>query len=1037
MKKYTILILLLSLSSAYLTAQKRNNKYTLSYDTSLYSALSWRSIGPYRGGRSAAVTGVSGKPNLFYMGTCGGGVWRTRDGGNTWHNISDGFFGGSIGSVAVAASDHNVIYAGGGEVTLRGNVSFGYGIWKSTDAGDTWRQSGLSKSRHIPRICIHPDNPDIVYAAVLGDLFKASDERGVYRSKNGGKTWDRILFANENSGAVDLVIDPVNPRILFASTWNVRRTPYSLSSGGAGSALWKSTDGGDHWEKLNDHKGFPKGPTGIIGVSVSAVDNHRIYAIIEAPEGGVFRSDDGGKTWQRTNSEHALRQRAWYYSRIYADPQILDRVYVMNVSYHVSNDGGRTFQTRNAPHGDHHDLWIAPEDNQRMIIADDGGGQISFDAGNHWSTYMNQPTAQFYRVTTDNHFPYRIYGAQQDNSAIRINHRSEGWSIGEHDWESTAGGESAYIAVNPLDDDEVFGGSYDGFLSYLNHRTRERRIINVWPDNPLGHGVEDMKYRFQWNFPLFFSPNNPHKLYAASNHLHVSYNAGQSWKTISPDLTRNDTTKQQSSGGPITQDNTSVEYYCTIFSAAESPYEKDLIWTGSDDGLVYITRDGGEHWENVTPPTMPAWMMINSIEIDPFHKGGMYFAGTRYKLGDYAPYLYKTEDYGKSWKRIVNGIPDEHFTRVVRADPGRKGLLYCGTESGMYISFDDGASWNSFQLNLPIVPITDLAIKNNNLIAATQGRAFWMIDDLSVLHQLGSQVSTGPLDVFEPLPVYLIPGYATRQQPVKAGKNHANGLMLFFCLKESPDSIDKLSIGFFDSNAKLIKRFAKGDKKSPLKLKKGSNEFIWNMRYPDAENFEGNIMWWASTQGPLAVPGHYFARFIAGNDSLDIPFEILGDPRSSATQADYQAQFDFLIKVRDKLSEIHLAIREIRNVRKDLNELKSVWKNDSSADTLISLADTMIKQMTQIEKALYQTQNRSNQDPLNFPIRLNNKLAHAATLAATGHFGPTDQSLAFYEDIVIRIDRQLNLWKDIKDEDIPAFNQLVHQLNLAIIKVRD
>ena len=532
-KALIMLMLVMVMSINDTEAQRRkkskNTVPTVQYDANLYDGLTWRSIGPYRGGRSAAVTGVAGKPTLFYMGATGGGVWRTTDGGSTWENISDGYFGGSIGAVAVSESDNNVIYVGGGEVTVRGNVSSGYGMWKSEDAGETWKSVGLADSRHIPRVRIHPDNPDLVYAAVLGDLFKPSNERGVYRSKDGGKTWEKILFANADAGAVDLTFDPNNPRILYASTWRIRRTPYSLESGGEGSAIWKSTDGGDNWTEITRNDGLPKGIIGISGITVSPVNSQRVWAIIEANDGGVFRSENGGKTWQKVNSERKLRQRAWYYSRIYADTKDEDMVYVMNVQYHRSKDGGKTFETFNAPHGDHHDLWIAPEDNQRMIIADDGGAQVSYDGGENWSTYMNQPTAQFYRVTTDNSFPYRIYGAQQDNSTVRIARRTDGGSIGESDWESTAGGESAHIAPDPENPDIVYGGSYDGFLSRVDHENNQMRLVDVWPDNPMGHGAEDMKYRFQWNFPIFFSPHDPNKLYTTSNHVHVTTNEGQSW----------------------------------------------------------------------------------------------------------------------------------------------------------------------------------------------------------------------------------------------------------------------------------------------------------------------------------------------------------------------------------------------------------------------------------------------------------------------------------------------------------------------------
>ena len=724
MNRSICILLALAICSAALAQKKSTAKPTVTFDEKLYGGLEWRSIGPYRGGRSAAVAGVPGKPNLYYMGATGGGVWRTTDAGNSWENISDGFFGGSIGAVAVSEWDNNVIYVGGGEECVRGNVSYGYGMFRSTDAGKTWTSLGLKDSRHIPRIRIHPKNPDLVYAAVLGDLFRPTEERGVYRSEDGGKNWKRILFANASAGVVDLVMDPNNPRILFASTWRIRRTPYSLESGGEGSALWMTKDGGDTWTDITKNEGLPKGTWGIAGLAVSPVNSDRVFAIIENDNGGVYRSDDGGKVWKRMNEDRNLRQRAWYYSRIYADTKDEDICYVLNVSYHRSKDGGKTFQNYNAPHGDHHDLWIAPEDNLRMVIADDGGAQVSFDAGENWTTYNNQPTAQYYRVTTDNNFPYRIYGAQQDNSTQRILHRTDGGSIGERDWDASAGGESGWLAIDPTNNDIVYGGSYDGLLERKNHATGESRSINAWPDNPMGHGAEGAKYRFQWNFPIFFSPHDPTKLYAGSNVLHVTHNSGEKWEIISPDLTRNEPSKLVASGGPITKDNTGVEYYCTIFTAAESPYEKDLILVGSDDGLLHITKNGGKTWDKLAIPGLPEWTMFNSVDFDPFVKGGAYVATTSYKSGDYHPYLFKTKDYGKTWTKITDGIDPGHFTRVVRADLKRPGLLYAGTESGMYVSFDDGMSWKPFQLNLPIVPITDLTIKNDNLIAATQGRSF-------------------------------------------------------------------------------------------------------------------------------------------------------------------------------------------------------------------------------------------------------------------------------------------------------------------------
>ena len=1007
-----------------------------SYPEEFYGGLEWRNIGPFRGGRSAAVTGVPGKPNLYYFGSTGGGVWRTTDAGRTFENISDGYFGGSIGAVAVSDWDPNVIYVGGGEKTVRGNVSYGYGMWKTVDAGKTWSEIGLKNSRHIPRIKIHPKNPDLVYAAVLGDLFKPTSERGIYRSKDGGQSWEQVLFVNDNAGFVDLVLDPTNPRILYASSWRIRRTPYSLESGGKGSAIWKSTDGGDTWTNISKNEGLPGGIWGISGITVSPVNNERVWALIENQDGGVYRSDDGGKIWKKTNSSRSLRQRAWYYTRIYADTQDEDKVYVLNVNYHVSTDGGRTFESSNAPHGDHHDLWIDPENNERMIIGDDGGAQISFDAGANWSTYHNQPTSQFYRVVTDNAFPYRIYGAQQDNSTVRIAHRTSGRFIGESDWESTAGGESAHIAIDPTNDEIVYGGSYDGYLTRYNHDTEEIQAVNVWLDNPMGWGAEGMKYRFQWNFPIFFSPHNPKKIYTASNHLHASTNGGQSWDLISPDLTTNDTTKLGSSGGPITKDNTSVEYYCTIFAASESQHEEGVIYTGSDDGLIHITKDGGKNWKNITPPGIPKWTMINSIEVDPFNKGGMLFAGTRYKLGDYQPYLYKTSDYGATWTKITTGIANDHFTRVLRADPERQGLLYAGTETGMYISFDNGLSWKPFQMNLPIVPITDLTIKNNNLIAATQGRGFWIIDDLTPLHQLSDQVVQSSAYLFKPMETYRMGGGNGRTSKT-AGTNHPGGVLTYFFLKDTA-AVDTVSLSYKEANGTVIKTFSNHpDKKKDeekLEFNQGMNMFNWDMIYPDAKTFDGMILWWSNTSGPTAVPGEYTIDLTVNGETSTQSFTLIKDPRSSASQEDLQKQFDFLIEVRDKLTETHEAITNIRKAKSKINEVTKSLDAEEYKE-LKDKAKDVVKRMSDIEKALYQTKNESRQDPLNFPVRLNNKLGHLAALTSYGDNAPTEQSYAFKDEVIANIDAQLSELYKIFNEEITEINQLIIDNKIQLIEL--
>ena len=1026
-------------------SKRVSKKDIIKISESNYESLKYRSIGPHRGGRSSAVTGVPGKPNLFYFGSAGGGIWKTVDGGDTYENISDGFFGGSIGSVSVSKSDPNVIYVGGGEVTLRGNVSSGYGVWKSVNAGRTWSFSGLPKSRHIPRIVIDPKNHDIVYAAVLGNIYKPTEDRGVYKSVDGGQSWSRVLFSNKHSGAVELVIDPSNPRILYASTWRVNRTPYSFNSGGKGSALWKSVDQGKTWKKISTNKGFAVGVLGIIGVTVSPVNPQKIWAIVEnETSGGVYRSDDGGLSWSYINSSRSLRQRAWYYSKIYADTQDEDIVYVMNVSYHKSKDGGKTFESHDAPHGDHHDLWIAPENNQRMIIGDDGGAQISYDGGETWSTYYNQPTAQFYRVTTDNSFPYRIYSAQQDNTTLRIRHRSSGNGISEDDWEPTAGGESAHIAVDPLDNDIVYGGSYGGYLTRLNHKNNSERGINVWPDNPMGYGAEGMKYRFQWNFPIHFSKHNPKKLYTFSNHVHLSEDEGQSWKVISPDLTTNTPEKLKSSGGPITQDNTGVEYYCTIFAANESPIKEGLIWVGSDDGLLHLTRNGGENWENVTPKDLPEWLMVNSIEPSAFDPAVCYVAGTLYKTGNFKPYLYKTVDYGKNWSLITNGIDAEHFTRVLRADPLKKGLLFAGTETGMYISHDDGISWNPFQLNLPIVPITDLTIKNGSLIVSTQGRGIWILDDLTVIHQINPNTINQEIKLFKPKKSYRILGSGGLEEVLgksdnlflTQGTNLANGVIIHFNIKRYDSVMDKVAISIKEKDGTLIKKFSNRDKNNKLKVKKGGNTFVWNTLYNGPETPKDMIFWSASFDGAKAVPGEYKVVLEKNQLSEEQDFTILPDPRSEVSISQMKKQFDFINNINKTVDRAHRAIKNIRIICKKLKDFVDNYSDVQKYSDLMNKAKSLSKSLNDVEKTLYQTQNKSAQDPLNFPIRLTNKLGYLNSLVANSDFPPTNQDELVRIELTNKVNFCLSTYDKLISEDLENFNKAFAELNLDYLTIK-
>ncbi len=1029
-KIFLAIACIISFAAIAQTKKKNAEQPQVDNDSVFFSKVKYRLVGPWRGGRSAAVAGSYKNKNTFYFGATGGGVWKTTDGGSNWKNISDKYFGSSIGAVAVAPSDEAVLYVGEGENTMRGNVSEGLGgMWRSDDGGRSWKNIGLKDSRHIIRIVIHPKDPNTVWVASMGHLFGPNTERGVFKTTDGGKTWKRTLYVNDQTGASDLVMEPNNPNVFYAGTWRVIRTPYSLESGGEGSGLWKSIDGGETWTNISSKKGLPKSTWGIVGVAVSASNPDKVYSILENANGGMYMSNDGGETWSLTSSDNNIRQRAWYYTKVFVDPKNENLVYAPNVGFMRSRDGGRTFQGVRTPHGDHHDLWIDPDDGNRMIVADDGGAQVSFDGGENWSTYQNQPTAQFYRVSTDNSFPYRILGAQQDNSTVRIKSRTYSGSISTDDWQPTAGSESGYVVADPLNPDIVYGGNYGGYISRLDHKTGEDRAISVWPDNPMGAGADVLKYRFQWNFPIFFSPHNPKKLYTAGNHLFSTEDEGQSWKELSPDLTTNDKSKQASSGGPITKDNTSVEYYCTIFTAMESPVEKDLLWTGSDDGLIHVSKDGGKSWENVTPKDAPKWMMWNCVEADPFKKGAAYFVGTRYKLDDYTPYIYKTEDYGKSWKLITNGIDKMHFTRAMRADQKRSGLLYAGTEFGMYISYDDGASWKKFQLNLPVVPITDLTIKNNDLVVATQGRAFWVIDDLSPLQQKDNSVLDKNIHVLNVSPAYRMAGFSNPNVR-NAGMNPANGVVFNYYLKDVADS-SKLSITVYDKTGNPIRAFSKDAKEAADKIEftKGMNQFVWDMQYPSVERIDGMILWNGNPSNLKVAPGNYKARFRFGKDSVDVPFTVLADPNYKMNEADYDAQVKFLQQVKDKFVEVQKAVKNIRTLRSQINDFASKTKDKD----IKQLGDSINKQITAIEEALHQTKAKSGQDVLNYPIRLNDKLSGLYDYANSGYNVPTKQVQETFNVLAAQADEQLNKLKRIMSNDVVQLNKLVHEKSIPVI----
>jgi photosystem II stability/assembly factor-like uncharacterized protein len=1025
-------------------------------DAKLLKDLRYRSIGPYRGGRVTAVHGVTSQPNTYYFGSTGGGVWKTQDSGNSWEPVADAALKtGSVGALAVSESDPNIVYVGMGEQAIRGNASHGDGVYKSMDSGRTWKHMGLADTRQIGRVRVHPKNPDIVYVCALGHMSGANAERGVYKSVDGGKTWKQSFTRGDKAGCVDLILDPSNPSVMYAGFWQVVRTPYSMESGGPGSGLFKSTDAGDTWTEIGRNPGGPnKGLQGKIGVAVSPVNPERVWTIIEAEDGGVFRSDNGGRTWTRVNEQRMLRQRAWYYSRIYADPTKVNTMYVLNVGFFRSDDGGRTFTPVPTPHGDNHDLWIAANDSNRMIEGNDGGANVSSNGGRLWSSILNQPTAQFYRVALDQDFPYGIYGAQQDNTTLKVRSRGNSGAITEREWHDVGGGESGWIAPDPKDLNIVYAGSYGGLLTRYDHRTGQTRTVNVWPDNPMGAGAEAMKYRFQWNFPLLFSPHDPNVLYTGGNMLFKSTTEGQTWEALSPDLTRNDKSKQGSSGGPITKDNTGVEYYCTIFTVDESRLTKGLIWTGSDDGLVHVTRDGGKKWDNVTPgkDIMPEWIQINSIEASPHDAGKAYVAATNYKNDDHHPYLYRTTDYGKTWKKIVTGIADNAFTRVIREDPNRKGLLFAGTETGLYMSLDDGDNWQQFQLNLPIVPITDLAFhkRENDLVIATQGRSFWIFDDLPILHQLTDPIRNADITLFAPKPAYRYAGGgrgggggggAARG----VGQNPPSGVVVQYLLKAKPQG--EVTLEFMDSTGKLIKKFSSKAPDTPaaapppvddddegprpptgpvrVAANAGMNRFVWNMRYPDATSFPGMIYWAASSVGPAAVPGNYTVKLTVDGKSFTQPFVIKKDPRTPGTVQDLQKQLDLSIQIRDKVTQANDAVIQIRDIRKQVDDLVARAANLKDAQKVIDAGRKLAKDLTEVEQELYQTKNQSNQDPLNYPIKLNNKLAALLGTVQNSDTAPTSQSNQVYEDLATKVNGQLRKLEGLVKTDLTTFNKLV------------
>jgi photosystem II stability/assembly factor-like uncharacterized protein len=933
---------------------------TTTLGESLLSSLHWRCIGPHRGGRVVAVAGDVSDPRVFYFGACAGGVWKTVDGGLIWRNVSDGFFTtAAVGAIAVAESDPNVIYAGTGETSIRNQVSHGDGVYRSTDGGRSWVNVGLRDTRHIGKIQIHPHDPDLVYVAALGHAFGPNEERGVFRTRDGGETWERVLYRSARAGSHDVAMDPTNPRILYAAIWQTQRYPHALVSGGEECGIWRSFDGGDTWEEITRKPGLPTGMLGKIGLAASRARPGRVWALVEAEDGAMFRSDDYGESWIRLSEQSLLRTRPWYYMHVTADTQDAETVYVQNYSLWKSNDGGATFAKMPTPHGDDHALWIDPNDNQRLIEGNDGGACVSFNGGGTWSSIYNQPTAQLYHVTTDDQFPYRVYGSQQDNTAISVPSATTDAAIHERTWYAPGGGESGYIAIKPDEPWHVVASgpagrrAYNDILTHYDHRTGQVRNITVWPElYGWGVGAEDLRYRLQWTFPIMFSPHPPHELYVAGNVLFRSTDLGGSFEAISPDLTRNDPEKLKSSGGPITRDNTGAEVYCTIFSLAESPRRKGVFWAGTDDGLVHRSDDGGQTWRNVTPPDLPEWALISTIEVSPHEEGVAYLAATRYKLDDTRPYLFKTVDDGATWTKITTGIPDGEFTRVIREDPNRRGLLYAGTETGMYVSFDDGANWQRLggipgspqEASLPVVPIYDFVIKGVELVVATHGRSFWILDDLTPLHQLTDELQGAAVHLFQPRPRVRLRTYrgfrgdpikgvvnyahagtsqlmfdpipkldgTTRGQALTAGANPPEGVVVQYYLRDRPEGV--VTLAFLDEAGNEIRFYTSDAAADPPRVPAaaGMNRFVWNLRYPGATKVTGaDLEPWHRHDGPMVVPGAYQVRLTVDDQSQTQALEVLPDPRITASPQDLAAQRDLLLDIRDSLSQTNEAINAL------------------------------------------------------------------------------------------------------------------------------
>jgi len=1031
MKPLKLLVLCFLLISFSLNAQKQKKSTSTSDITlndSLFSSVKWRNIGPFRGGRSVASSGVIGQPLTYYMGSTGGGVWKTTDAGISWKNISDGFFKtGSVGAIAVAESDPNIIVVGMGEHAARGVMtSMGDGVYKSMDAGKTWSHLGLERTRHISDVVIHPTNPDIIYVTAQGAQYAPSNDRGVYRTMNAGKNWKKILSVNNTTGASSLSMDMNNPRILYAAMWQHRRFPWLIESGGENSGLHKSSDGGDTWEKLKE--GLPEA-FGKSGISVSRANSERVFAVIEAEgdKGGVYRSDDAGKKWKQINKNRVNIARSWYYMEIFADPQNENTVYVLNAPVMKSIDGGKSFSNVSVPHGDNHHLWINPTDNQNLINSNDGGANISFNAGKSWSSQQNQPTAQFYRVITDNQMPYFVYGGQQDNSTMAIASRTNDGGIDWKDWYAVAGGESAFLAFDPDNPETVYGGTYQGNISKWSKGSKEQKSIKEYPELGLSIAPKDAKYRYNWNAPIISSPHNRSTIYHAGNVVFKTTNGGMSWATISPDLTKNEKDKHGSGGAPYTNEAAGGENYNTVTSLVESQHEKGVLYAGTDDGLLHITKNDGQSWENITPEGIPDGI-VNSIDISQHNPATAYVVVMRYKSMDLASYVFKTSNYGKSWTKIVTGLDDPNgFARVVRADKKKTGLLYAGTEVGLYVSKNNGATWHPFKLNLPVVAVNDLVIQDNDLIAATSGRGFWILDDLGFLQQKDSNTNT--IKLIKPKDTYRFIGGTSKG--IGQGQNPKSGVTLDYYLPKEVDSLD-LKLEVLQNN-EVIRAYSnkkpKGFKSWPggpsapklLPAKKGMNRFTWDFRREALPAID-KVFVFGSLSGTTVAPGNYTFRLTLEKEITDTQVSILPNPLVDGTSEDFKQQQSLLMTIEATIKDMHESVNNMRSAKSQLGNYAKLLKDNDEAEELLKEGKALVERISKWEENLIQPKQKTFQDVINFKNQLNAQLMNLSGYIDQANPKVTDGAKELLQDL-------LNDWQVYKTERDAIINEEMSNYN--------